>query len=77
MGKAEGRGIRSGNDVICDNVWFTNDFQLSEYKFTPTGTFEGSSTDVFEAPENDNFKIKSYNFGGRLNAGAIKWRMTE
>lgn len=77
MGKAEGRGIRSGNDVICDNVWFTNDFQLSEYKFTPTGTFEGSSTDLFEAPENDNFKIKSYNFGGRLNAGAIKWRMTE
>ena len=61
-----------------DNVWTTNDFKLTGNQFSGTVTaFDGTSTDLFENPAAGDFTIKSYNFGGRLNAGAIKWRMTE
>ena len=73
----EVKGVRGKNDNInIENVWYTQDFTYKSNRL-PGETSDVTSTDLFEAPENDNFKIKSYNIGGRLNAGAIKWRMTE
>ena len=72
------KGIRSNSVQTFDNVWTTNDFKLTGNQFSGTVTaFDGTSTDLFENPAAGDFTIKSYNFGGRLNAGAIKWRMTE
>lgn len=72
------KGIRGNSTQTFENVWVTNDFKLTGDKFQGTfATFDGTTADLFENPAEGNFSIKSYNFGGRLNAGAKKWRMTE
>ena len=69
---ASAKGIRTAGTVEISNSYSTNDFILSSNKFTTDQSFDGSSADLFKAPENADFTLRT-----SIEAGDPRWYPTE
>lgn len=71
--------IKLGN-LPATAITFSNTYKTNDFTFTATTaptntTYNGSITDLWEAPLNGNFKIKDKTFVGKSSAGALRWRL--
>lgn len=62
------RGLRTAGTYTATNCYQTTDFNIVSNKFAVDMEYNGSSSDIFTDPENDNFTLKE-----TLGAGDPEW----
>lgn len=68
------RGIRMDNVYSATNSYKTSDYIVVLDPLSGFTNYSGSSADLFQDPDNGDFRIKDNGFSGRLTAGDPRWR---
>ena len=61
-------------DITSQGSYYTSDFLSADEPLPGLIQYPKSSYDLFEDPDNHNFKIKDIGFSGKETAGDPRWR---
>ena len=69
------KGVRSSGTVTVNNSYQTKDVYFTGNKFNGLTDYDGTETQLFKDPANNDFTIVDSSFPGKTNCGDSRWYM--